>query len=46
MLCEVTGPDLIPPRLITQYSQLYLQGGELQVRVNQLARIFPFARSL
>ena len=27
-LCEVTGPDLIPPGLITQYSFLYLQGGE------------------
>ncbi len=26
-LCEVTGPDLIPPGLITQYSLLYLQGG-------------------
>ena len=29
-LCEVTGPDLIPPGLITQYSQLYLQGGEFR----------------
>ncbi len=26
-LCEVTGPDLIPPGLITQYSLLHLQGG-------------------
>ncbi len=26
-LCEVTGPDLIPPGLITQYSLHYLQGG-------------------
>ena len=26
-LCEVTGPDLIPPGMITQYSLLYLQGG-------------------
>lgn len=26
-LCEVTGPDLIPPGLITQYSLFYLQGG-------------------
>jgi len=26
-LCEVTGPVLIPPGLITQYSLLHLQGG-------------------
>ncbi len=26
-LCEVAGPDLIPPGLITQYSLLHLQGG-------------------
>lgn len=26
-LCEVTGPELIPPGMITQYSLLYLQGG-------------------
>jgi len=26
-LCEVTGPDLIPPGLITQYSLFYLRGG-------------------
>lgn len=26
-LCEVVGPDLIPPGLITQYSLFHLQGG-------------------
>lgn len=26
-LCEVTGPDLIPPGMITQYSLHHLQGG-------------------
>lgn len=26
-LCEVAGPDLIPPGLITQYSLFHLQGG-------------------
>lgn len=29
-LCEVTGPDLIPPGLITQYSLLHLQGGNFR----------------
>jgi hypothetical protein len=29
-LCEVTGPDKIPPGLITSYSQLYLQGGQFR----------------
>jgi len=27
-LCEVTGPDKIPPGMVTSYSQLYLQGGQ------------------
>lgn len=29
-LCEVTGPDKIPPGLITQYSQFYLEGGQFR----------------
>jgi len=29
-LCEVTGPDKIPPGLITPYSELYLQGGQFR----------------
>jgi hypothetical protein len=30
ILCEVTGPDKIPPGLITPYSRLYLEGGKYQ----------------
>jgi len=29
-LCEVTGPEKMPPGLITQYSALYLQGGKFR----------------
>jgi len=29
-LCEVTGPDKMPPGLITLYSQLYLEGGHFR----------------
>jgi len=29
-LCEVTGPDKIPPGLITNYSRFYLEGGRFK----------------
>lgn len=29
-LCEVTGPDKIPPGLITNYSRFYLEGGRFR----------------
>lgn len=29
-LCEITGPDKLPPGMITPYSQLYLQGGQFR----------------
>ena len=29
-LCEVTGPDKMPPGMITPYSQFYLQGGQFR----------------
>jgi hypothetical protein len=32
-LCEVTGPDKIPPGLITQYSLLYLEGGKYEYEI-------------
>lgn len=34
-LCEVTGPDLIPPGLISQYSWNYLQGGNYRYELIQ-----------
>ncbi len=34
-LCEVTGPDLIPPGLISQYSWFYLQGGNYRYELIQ-----------
>jgi hypothetical protein len=34
-LCEVTGPDLIPPGLITQYSHFYLQSGKFRYELIQ-----------
>jgi hypothetical protein len=34
-LCEVTGPDLIPPGLISQYSWNYLQGGNYRYEIIQ-----------
>jgi hypothetical protein len=32
-LCEVTGPDKIPPGLITPYSRLYLEGGQYRYEI-------------
>jgi hypothetical protein len=34
-LLEVTGPDLIPPGLITQYSHFYLQSGKYRYELIQ-----------
>ncbi len=34
-LCEVTGPDLIPPGLISQYSWSYLQGRNYRYEIIQ-----------
>lgn len=32
-LCEVTGPDKVPPGLITPYSEFYLQGGHFRYEI-------------
>jgi hypothetical protein len=32
-LCEVTGPDKMPPGMITPYSRFYLQGGKFRYEI-------------